>query len=180
MFAEVEGPTALRADIVYGLAFSVEEASCETGCGSERCVSALAAVWNGKQGFVAVLVRSLERPEVSRYEYSEEISDVTELHLAIETGLGFAVSLGFLMDEPDFLGLEPAERDRRIDRWNKLRKPEKAPQSIETQGATPGRGESGEALAGDGAGAVLGRVELIRQDESNDRPTLLGRLLGFY
>ena len=232
MFLEAEGPTALRAGMVHSLAFSVGERDIDVGGNMESCISALASVWNGNQGFVAVLVRSLERPMVRRFAFSEPIASGNDLDEVVETGMGFAASMGFFMDDPEFKGLESEERDSRIERWNRLRKPDRSPladpvsdpvsatpdpptgaissgepvqprsfedttvvaepqmssaseqtvavQPAQEQEPPPDPGDAEENSGVDTKTNVLGRVELIRQDESGRRRVLLGRLLRFF
>jgi hypothetical protein len=124
MFSRSDGPTALRADLVRALAFSVQQSDLETLDGkSEPAVAALAGVWNGRKGFVALVVYRISSQTVERYVFSEAIHDEDELGSAVEEGLGFAESLGFGMDSPEFTTLDVEQQEQRLHLWNKLRKP---------------------------------------------------------
>ena len=216
MFQESKGPTALRADIVRALAFSVNDVEVDGTSGAELSRAGLAAVWNGEHGYVAVLIRSLTRPVVRRFAFTNPLESLGELDLAIENGLGFAADLGFMMDAPVFSELPESQREERQKRWNWMRKPKAG-------GPSPGDASSSAAGAGltqvmsqaeerelagvvepddltmmleplpeaeqvepvgppieRGKGSVLGRIALVRQDESQERPSLLARLLAFF
>ncbi len=171
MFVEAEGPTALRSEMIRALAFSVTDRQVETSNGIERCAAALAAVWNGQEGFVAVLLRSLDRPKVRRFVYPDPIRSLSEVHERLEEGVAFALSLGFELDRAEFRALGEEVQKTRLRRWNKLRKL----RSGRRQLATPPQPESENADTGP---AVLGRVALVRHGD--DRPGLLAQLLSFF
>ena len=57
MFAQGDGPTALRADLIRALAFSLQDVEVDMGRGPERARAGLAGVWNGRKGQVVILVR---------------------------------------------------------------------------------------------------------------------------
>src|SRR5262245_9623371 len=122
MFAKSDGPTALRADLVRALSFS--EAKVERASDGEmvESVAALASVWNGRKGYVALLVRDVEPPRIDRYVTEGAITSPEALAAATEEAIAFAESLGFMMDAPAFADLSDAERESRMQRWNKLRK----------------------------------------------------------
>lgn len=122
MFSKTDGPTALRTDLVRALSFSLDRVQRISGGASVTSVAALAGVWNGRKGHVALLVRDVEPALIERYVGDGPISSETELDAAVEEGLAFAESLGFSMDPPDFIVLPAEERAGRIHRWNKLRK----------------------------------------------------------
>jgi hypothetical protein len=122
MFSKTDGPTALRTDLVRALSFSLDRVQRLSGGANVTSVAALAGVWNGRKGHVALLVRDVEPALIERYVGDGPISSEVELDAAVEEGLAFAESLGFSMDPPDFIVLSAEERDGRIHRWNKLRK----------------------------------------------------------
>ncbi len=122
MFSKTDGPTALRADLVRSLSFSLEKIERISDGTNVTSVAALAGVWNGRKGHVAILVRDVEPAAISRYVGDGPITSEVALDAAVEEGLAFAESLGFSMDAPEFLALTGEERDARIYRWNKLRK----------------------------------------------------------
>ncbi len=171
MFVEVEGPTALRLEMIRALAFSVTDRQVETSNGIERCTAALAAVWNGQEGFVAVLLRSLDCPKVRRFVYPDPIRSLSEVHERLEEGVAFAQSLGFELDRAEFRALGEEAQKTRLRRWNKLRKLRSGPRQL----ATPPQPESEN---GDTGPAVLGRIALVRHGD--DRPGLLAQLLSFF
>jgi hypothetical protein len=167
MFLEVDGPTALRPEMVHALAFSTAEARVETSDGQERCVAAVAAVWNGRRGFVAVLLRFLDKALVRRFTFSDAIRSLEEMSIPLEEGMGFAGSLGFVMDGAEFMSLDPAQKQARLRRWNQLRKPLPLPMYArgaqgaapnEPAGSTPGAGrQAGRRLPGRAWTRVRGR-----------------------
>jgi hypothetical protein len=123
MFAKSDGPTALRAELVRALAFS--EGKVEQPGDDEtlvESVAALAAVWNGRKGYVALLVRSVSPPKLDRWVSEAAITSAEALAEVTTEAIAFAESLGFAMDAPEFSELAEVERDARLQRWNKLRK----------------------------------------------------------
>ncbi len=172
--------------MIRWLAFSSSEQQVETSHGIERCKAALAAVWNGHEGFVAVLLHSLERPAVRRFTWPDPIRSLEELDLRLQEGLEFARSLGFAMDNAEFLALDEAEQKTRIRRWNELRKArsgEKRPRSSEPAALeTPSQQLAPQPQPqrdnADSGPAVLGRIALVRSGD--DRPGLLAQLLSFF
>jgi hypothetical protein len=123
MFSRSDGPTALRADLVHALSFSVQQAELEGPLGPEPAVAALAAVWNGRKGFVAVLVRFVETQVVDRYVHSDPLTSDSDIEGAVEEALGFVESLGFGMDQPAFDVLDIEIQEQRMRLWNRVRKP---------------------------------------------------------
>jgi hypothetical protein len=125
MFSRSDGPTALRADLVRALAFSSQQ--CELplaqGGASEPAVAALAGVWNGRKGFVALVVYRIESQNVERYVFADPIENESGLDHAVEEGLAFAESFGFGMDAAEFTSLPVEQQEQRLRVWNKLRKP---------------------------------------------------------
>ena len=137
MLAKAEGPTALRAELVRALSFS--EGKVERAGASEPVdsVAALASVWNGRKGYVALLVRDVEPARIERWVTENTITSEEALAVATDEAIAFAESLGFAMDNAEFLKLSAFERDQRIHRWNKLRKVRRP----------PGQPDPGEASA---------------------------------
>jgi hypothetical protein len=138
MFAKSDGPTALRAELVRALAFSEAKVARANDGELIESVAALAAVWNGRKGYVALLVRDIEPARIDRYVTEGAITSVEALGAATDEAIGFAESLGFMMDAPAFAELSEAERESRMQRWNKLRKLRKSaavPASLEDSGA---------------------------------------------
>ncbi|MEX2208938.1 MAG: hypothetical protein WEF50_22205 [Myxococcota bacterium] len=122
MFSKTDGPTALRADLVRALSFSHDRIERLNEGGTVASLAALAAVWNGRKGHVALIVRDVEPAAIERYVGSEPILTESELDSAVEEGIAFAESLGFSMDASEFVMLSNDAREERIYRWNKLRK----------------------------------------------------------
>ena len=122
MFSKTDGPTALRADLVRALSFSHDRIERERDGEQVASLAALAAVWNGRKGHVAVLIRDVEPAAIERYVGPEPILSEADLDAAVEEGLAWAESLGFAMDAPEFVTLAKQAREDRIYRWNKLRK----------------------------------------------------------
>jgi hypothetical protein len=122
MFSKTDGPTALRADLVRSLSFSHDPIERLSGGTSVASVAALAGVWNGKKGHVALLIRDIEPAGLERYVGDAPITTEAALDAAVEEGLAFAETLGFAMDAPEFTSLSSEARDERVYRWNKLRK----------------------------------------------------------
>jgi hypothetical protein len=121
MFARGDGPTALRADLIRALSFSLQDTEVDLGGGPESARAALAAVWNGRKGQVIILVRFVGREAVDRYAYSEPLPSEEDVAQAVELALGFTDSLGLLMDGPEFQDLELHEQDARLRIWDELR-----------------------------------------------------------
>jgi hypothetical protein len=125
MFSRSDGPTALRADLVRALAFSSQQCDLPLaeGDAGEPAVAALAGVWNGRKGFVALVVYRIESQQVERYVFADPIDSEVGLGHAIDEGLAFAESFGFGMDAADFVSLPVEQQEQRLRVWNKLRKP---------------------------------------------------------
>ncbi len=181
MFLEAEGPTALRPEMIQVLCFSTQEQLVDSPVGAERCVVALAAVWNGKQGFVAVLVRSLDQPAVRRFTYTEPLRTLEDLEGAVQEGHGLASSMGFTLDSGDFAGLEGPEQKLRFTRWNQLRKPRQRSAAATADSERPVRAEPPTQSTPEepGGGAVLGRIALV-QKGGDGKPDWLTQLLAFF
>jgi hypothetical protein len=121
MFSQSDGPTALRADLVRALSLSVATASIPEGDAQSAC-AALSGVWNGRKGYVALLVRWIDAPLLRRYAYSEPLCSLESLLEAVDEGVGFAESMGFLMDPAEWVALAPEAQKRRLRMWNELRR----------------------------------------------------------
>jgi hypothetical protein len=210
MFSQMDGPTALRPDFVRALAFSLDEVEISTSVGMRLAGAAIAAVWNGHKGFVAVIVRHAEPARVDRYVHAEPAASEADLDAQTEAALAFAETLGFAMDSPEFAGLDAGERDRRLARWNLMRKvrPLPAPPPQETslaasaQDAPSAEPSAPAGLVGDidpAAAArsvsgfdsasgdlglssrnVLGRIALVRLEGDPRKLEPLARLLSFF
>ena len=122
MFSKSDGATALRVDLVRALSFSQDRVERFSAGATVASLAALAGVWNGRKGHVALILRDVDPPAIERYAGPGPILSVADLEAAVEEGLAFADSLGFAMDDPEFLNLSEEKRAARIYRWNKLRK----------------------------------------------------------
>ncbi len=122
MFSKADGPTALRSDLIHALSFSHDRIERTSGVSTVSSLAALAGVWNGRKGHVALIVRDIEPAAIERYVGSETILSEAELDAAVEEGIAFAEGMGFSMDAPEFPMLSAEAREQRIYRWNKLRK----------------------------------------------------------
>ena len=173
MFREATGPTALRRELVQALTLSRSLAVIETAGGAEHCCAGLVAVWNGRKGFVAVLVRSLDDPRLRRWVYDDRLRDVDSVSTAVEAGMAFATSLGFEMDSPAFAELDTDEQSRRMDDWNDLRKLSRQPRmALESSGAADAPDVADEHVA-----AALGRLSLVKRAGCGNP---LARLLSYF
>ncbi len=205
MFSKTNGPTALRSDLVRALSFSHDRIERLSAGAEVLSLAALAGVWNGRKGHVALIVRDLEPAAIERFVSSSPILSEADLDAVVEEGLAFAESLGFSMDATEFLILSPNEREARIGRWNKLRKlrpassvspaEESSPSmpALEAQDLAPVPTgyeiELEDLAAGSPAAApefyppsaVLGRVSLVRKGSADTRRLeLLAKLLASY
>jgi hypothetical protein len=122
MLAKADGPTALRAELIRALAFSEGKIERSGSAEPVDSVAALASVWNGRKGYVALLLRDVDPARIERWVTENTITSEEALAAATEEAMGFAESLGFAMDNPEFAKLSAFERDQRMHRWNKLRK----------------------------------------------------------
>lgn len=201
MFSRSDGPTALRADLVRALAFSIQQCDLDTkDGGAEPAVAALAAVWNGRKGFVALVVYRVPSQNVERYVFADALDSEEALGNAVEEGLAFAEGFGFGMDSPEFMVLDAEQQEQRLRLWNKLRKPRPgiAPQppartpeparrhagdidplSTPTPAPLPEIRPRPEATAPPEGRAVLGRIELVRRGSEEPRLDPLTRLLSY-
>ena len=136
MLAKADGPTALRAELIRALAFSEGKVERSGSAEPVDSVAALAAVWNGRKGYVALLVRDVDPARIERWVTENTITSEEALAAATEEAIGFAESLGFAMDNPEFAKLSDFERDQRMHRWNKLRKVRKPAAAPEPEGAS--------------------------------------------
>ena len=181
VFKEAEGPTALRIELVQALSLSLGVVEIETAEGRESCRSGLVGVWNGKQGFVALIVRQLEHPCIRRWVYAEPISEQSQIMGAIEQGIDFAESLGLSLDDPAFTGLSDAARKQRIADWNNLRMLPQTPRAEQQTAAAPSRSarQAQQEKQNAESGAVLGRLSLVRKREDASLDPL-ARLLSYF
>jgi len=178
VFKEADGPTALRRDLVHALSFSEGIFEVELGGGEERCCAALAGVWNGKKGFVAILIRGVEPASLRRFVYEESLRDPGHLLSAVEAGLAFASSLGITMDSFAFAELDDVAQGERMDEWNQLRKLSGRPRALRLDPAASQPQMPAPITADERGGAVLGRLSLVRKRGNYKSP--LGRLLSYF
>jgi len=137
MFSKSDGATALRVDLVRALSFSQDRVERFSAGTTVSSLAALAGVWNGRKGHVALIVRDVEPAAIERYVGSEPILSEADLDSAVEEGLAFAESLGFSMDAPEFVMLSSELREERIYRWNKLRKIRSASRAASNEDSSP-------------------------------------------
>ncbi len=64
MFTKEDGPTALRAELLSGLSFSSYPEDVQIDDHSGSAVAGVSSVWNGSSGFVVVLIRFIDSPEL--------------------------------------------------------------------------------------------------------------------
>jgi hypothetical protein len=166
MFAKSDGPTALRSELVRALAFSEGKAAQAGDDELVESVAALAAVWNGRKGYVALLVRAVMPPTLERYVTENAITSPEALAVMTEEAIAFAESLGFSMDASVFVELSEMERDVRMQRWNKLRKLRK-PSGSRVTGA-PNPGDTGEFAVPDPPSPPMPSGLDIRPDELDE------------
>lgn len=166
MFEKAEGPTSLRLDLVWALAFSLRDELIELDGERFEARAGMAAMWNGVKGQVVVLVRRLEPPAVERYRSTEAIGSCERLFAVVDAGHRFAESLGFKLDIAEFRSLPEAEQKLRVRSWNQLRKV-RPPAEAGGPGAGPGRRRK----------SVLGKISLVRKGNGIE---LGGRLRSFF
>ena len=160
MITKWQAPTLLKPDLVWALALSLADVEIQAEDGSSVTARAgLSASWNGSMGEVVVLIRDVEAGEVDRHSWSEPILDPDELNHAIDVGLGFCESLGFLLGGADFRELEEDEKLERLKNWDELRQTRRR------------RWRTGSS------NAVLARIPLVRRDKGIDP---VGRLRAFF
>ena len=176
MFEEVDGPTALRSSSVRALCYSRRlERVTESGF-EGSCCAAISAVWNGKRGYVAILVRQLEPALLRRYVAQGSCRSESALRETLEEALAFVGALGFSMDSHEFADLSPDERDDRLEEWNALRKLDRQPRCFVV--GEPAEPASSAAPEEEEAGkAVLGRLALVRRGSERLDPIV--RLLSY-
>jgi len=196
VFKETEGPTALREALVHALSLSVGVCELETPEGFERSCGGLVGVWNGRKGFVSLLIRLADQPSIRRLIYAEPLTSLEALEEAIEAGMSFAETLGFTMDDPEFRDLEPDAQQRRIEAWTALRKLSRQPaafRDLPSRSDEPDWDEGDtapqhvpDAAAEDDAAtpdapAILGKVSLVRKREGDEGfADPLVRLLSYF
>lgn len=179
MFSQTDGPTALRPDLVRAISFSIQELTLETEDGPRRALCGLAGVWNDSKGVVVLIVRHLSPPATLRYAFAQPIHSEEMLDQAIDDGIGYAESLGFLMDAPHFVELPERAQQERLRIWNELRKvrrsgsrskPGRAAATGDS-GPTPGRGAR-NARSSEAPGASVGPGGGGRQPDVSWVPSL--------
>lgn len=185
MFTKGQGPTRLKVDLVWAIAFSLADAEVPTDDGSVVAACAgMAALWNGRRGEVVVLIRHRESGEIDRYHWSEQLLELDDLNSAVDASQSFCESLGFLLDGSDFRGVEDEERRERLQRWEQLCKTASGRRAA---GEAASRGRKAkrrsEEEADDESGdddadrSVLARISLVRKEHGVDPG---GRLRLFF
>ncbi len=175
MFTREEGPTALRADLLSGLSFSSRPEHIQVDGHSGSAVAGVSSVWNGSRGFVAVLIRFIDPPHVERYMYSESLTDVSMLALALAEALRFAGAMGFRMDDPGFQELDEAARAKRLLNWNLIRKvrvpkaPETPLAAVENDAPEAVSAASAVGASNDEVAIVLESVDVYPDGDSTER-----------
>jgi len=143
MFVQSDGATALRREMVQALCISIGTTSFaieQTPC--EAC-AALSAVWNGRKGYVVLLVRALDPPQLQRFSYSQALLSEPSLRDAMEEGIAYAEGMGFSMDSDAFLELSVEQQVGRLEALNDVRKLARLPSAfVESAAALPGAGEA--------------------------------------
>jgi hypothetical protein len=194
MFSPMDGPTSLRQDMVWALAFSLLDSIVETTDGEGLAKAGMAAMWNGRKGEVVVLIRRIDPPAVARYRCSDPITCTADLETAIDSALGFAETLGFMLDNAAFRDLTEREQLDRLATWDGLRRVKRKSRS---SGGTSKKAPEEQAARekasplvemdlpnGDTtpeSQAVLGKIALVRKGGAAGRSIdPLGRLLSFF
>jgi hypothetical protein len=194
MFSPMDGPTSLRQDMVWALAFSLRDSIVETTEGEGLAKAGMAAMWNGRKGEVVVLIRRIDPPAVARYRCTEPITTTADLETAIDAALGFAETLGFMLDNAAFRDLTETEQRDRLATWDGLRRvkrksrssretPEKkpAPGGMAREPAPPPEMDFSNGDSMQDGQAVLGKIALVRKGGAAGRSIdPLGRLLSFF
>jgi hypothetical protein len=204
MFAQTDGPTALRRDLVHALSVSQAEVPVELEPGTAPlvAVAAVGGVWNGRKGYVAVLLRVVDPPALQRFTYKESVDTPEDLERAVREAITFVEDYGFQMGDAGFRTLAEAEQIRRMRVWDAIRKlapdplqgrrtsadplggsspapllPADDGDGIAPRGAGPGDSARGQRLAPDlRSGQVLGRMQIVRRQPAELRVRLLGQL----
>jgi len=201
MFKEVDGPTALRVDLVHSLCFSMDVVEVEGPEGSGRFCAGIGAVWNGNKGYVAILLRHVSKPVLRRLMADQPFTSLQDLEAGVDESIAFVESMGFTMDHPEFESLGSDRRKLRLRCWNDIRKVDRELRHLEAEAersvskrrkrkADKGKAKAeAEAQAedtdedsdedSDDGKAVLGRLALVRKEESA-RLHPLARLLSYF
>ena len=127
MFALSDGPTALRLDLVRALSLSVGTVWLEGEGDPQRACAALGGVWNGTKGYVVFLVRCLDRPLLQRFSYAEPLLTLEQVIEAVDEGMAFAESMGFVMEPHEFQSASAQVQKQRLAAWDELRKLDRVP-----------------------------------------------------
>jgi hypothetical protein len=189
MFKEVDGPTALRVDLVHSLCFSMDVVEIEGPEGSGRFCAGIGAVWNGNKGYVAVLLRHVTKPILRRLMADQPFTTLQDLEVGVDESIAYVEAMGFTMDHPEFESLGSDRRKRRLRCWNDIRKVDRELRHLEADAersvskrrkrkADERQDEDGDEGSDDGK-AVLGRLALVRKEEAA-RLHPLAKLLSYF
>jgi hypothetical protein len=203
MFAQTDGPTALRRDLVHALSVAESEAwvELEPGAPPVRAVAAVGGVWNGRKGYVAVLMRVLDPPLIHRFTYKDPLDTLDDLSRAVNAAIELVQDYGFRMDASAFRALPEAQQVHRMRVWDAIRKlvqdplQGRPPDADSSSGrppapataddpeapaprvsATDDAGRVQRATADVRSGQVLGRMHIVRRQPAELRVRLLGQL----
>lgn len=188
MFTAADGPTALRAELVRALCFSLSLERISEPDFEGDCCAAISAVWNGKKGYVAILVRQADPALLRRYVTPRSCRSESSLRETLDQAVEFLDGMGFSMDSHEFEGLSSAERENRLEEWNALRKLDRSPRcfgAVESAAtAEPDAPEPEPAPEperapedGDAGKSVLGRLALVQKGSERLEPIV--RLLSY-
>lgn len=194
MFSRVDGPTALHEELIRALSLSLGEAEVQSEDGTGIARGGVAAVWNGRKGRVVLLVRYRKPDRLARWVLKDPIRSLPQLESAVEEGLGFLNRMGFLMDDPAFVKLEPAQQVARIRSWEELRGVPVGPPPRAEQSGREASSEIAAAVAEELSGfepatqggetslkPVLGRIRLVqRVEREGSRPAPITRILSSF
>jgi hypothetical protein len=123
-------------DLVRALSLSVGVVWLEGEGEPQRSCAALSGVWNGSKGYVVLLVRGLDQPKLQRFSYSEPLLTPESVLVAVEEGMGFAESMGFVMEPHQFMGLTSQAQQQRLHAWDDLRKLDRTP-AVANESSSP-------------------------------------------
>jgi hypothetical protein len=169
MFVQSDGATALRSELVQALYISQGSATYAIEGEVRPACAALGGVWNGRKGYVVLLVRVLEPAQLVRFSYSHPLETSASLQDAIEEGLAFAEMMGFALVGQPFRELEPEQQRERMAAWDSLRKLERTP-LLPGETSKPGTPRSRQVLA---------RIPVVtRALDAAGGTSALGRLLA--
>lgn len=69
---------------------------------------------------VTVAIRSLRTEESIHYSFDGDLGSDSSVAVALDAGLSFAETMGFLFDEEEVDGAESASRERALARWSEV------------------------------------------------------------